>query len=430
MDSFLQKIYNFKIKFLAVSILLLGSTSAFATSLQSFYENASSLGNVYAGASALAEDASTVFYNPAGLTYLPKSQFVFSFVGQDIQEKFDGTTTVKIPTTVTQTGAATSNDFVPWPSLYYAQPLTSRIVVGAGVTMPFGIGTSFSTDSIMQYITTTSSIIVADITPAIGVKATDKISFGAGLDIERMMTETQFFVPSTPSDTQTINKANDWAYGYHLGTLFQILPTTRIGLTYHSQVSFHPKGSSRSITNPGDLISSEFVVNSYNFRIRTPPSTSLSIIHEIDKQWMALAGIDYTQWDVLTSIKSQNVAVGPSTSAIVNNTIPMNYHNTIRYNLGARYKVNPKWLLKAGVAFDPDPTNSTDRIAEIPGANTWILGAGARYTYNKRINFDFGYNYFIYHSPQVNFVGTTYNEQGQLTMGQSTFGLQVSVVTA
>ena len=39
-------------------------------------QSGSSLGNAFAGATASAEDASTIFFNPAGMTYIQGSQLV------------------------------------------------------------------------------------------------------------------------------------------------------------------------------------------------------------------------------------------------------------------------------------------------------------------------------------------------------------------
>ena len=39
-------------------------------------QNASGMGNAYAGGSAIAEDASTIYFNPAGMTYIQGTQAV------------------------------------------------------------------------------------------------------------------------------------------------------------------------------------------------------------------------------------------------------------------------------------------------------------------------------------------------------------------
>src|SRR5262252_8052525 len=50
--------------------------SASAAGFQLFEQNASGLGNAYAGQAAAAEDASAISFNPAGLTRLPGGQVV------------------------------------------------------------------------------------------------------------------------------------------------------------------------------------------------------------------------------------------------------------------------------------------------------------------------------------------------------------------
>ena len=54
-------------------------------------QNASGLGNAYAGQAASAQDASTIFFNPAGLTLLPDRQVVMAGHLIKPQAKFSGT---------------------------------------------------------------------------------------------------------------------------------------------------------------------------------------------------------------------------------------------------------------------------------------------------------------------------------------------------
>src|SRR5260221_7455000 len=48
-----------------------GVSQAHASAFALIEQNASGLGNSYAGAAAAAEDASTIYYNPAGMSLLP-----------------------------------------------------------------------------------------------------------------------------------------------------------------------------------------------------------------------------------------------------------------------------------------------------------------------------------------------------------------------
>src|SRR5450759_1202288 len=51
-------------------VAILCSSYAGASGFQLFEENASGMGNAYAGSAAVAENAGTIFFNPAGMTKL------------------------------------------------------------------------------------------------------------------------------------------------------------------------------------------------------------------------------------------------------------------------------------------------------------------------------------------------------------------------
>lgn len=52
-------------------------------------QSASGMGNSFAGAAASAEDASTIFFNPAGMTLLPSRQIVIGVHGVRPTASFD-----------------------------------------------------------------------------------------------------------------------------------------------------------------------------------------------------------------------------------------------------------------------------------------------------------------------------------------------------
>ena len=66
-----------KIIAVSVSVALAGtSTGVGAAGFALIEQNASGLGNAYAGQAASAQDASTIYFNPAGMTLLPGRQAV------------------------------------------------------------------------------------------------------------------------------------------------------------------------------------------------------------------------------------------------------------------------------------------------------------------------------------------------------------------
>src|SRR6266850_372957 len=102
------------------------SAPASAAFFQIAEQSASGIGNAFAGGAAIAEDASTVWYNPAGMTRFAGPQFVVG--GSYIRPSFNA----NVLSASTVVGAPISGGggeggaqaFVP--NLYATYPVTSR----------------------------------------------------------------------------------------------------------------------------------------------------------------------------------------------------------------------------------------------------------------------------------------------------------------
>jgi len=140
----------------------LGQAAGFALVEQ----NASGLGNAYAGQAASAQDASTIFFNPAGMTLLPDAQLVVA--GHLIQPsaKFSGT--FSAPVGGGQGGDAGGLAFVP--NLYFALPLTSSVSLGVGINAPFGLKTDYDAGWVGRFQALKSDLKTINVNPSIAWK--------------------------------------------------------------------------------------------------------------------------------------------------------------------------------------------------------------------------------------------------------------------
>lgn len=85
---------SLRVNRLAAGLALAGCASfSHAAGFALIEQNASGLGNAYAGAAAVAQDASTVFFNPAGMTQLPDRQLVVAGHLIKPRAEFSGTVT-------------------------------------------------------------------------------------------------------------------------------------------------------------------------------------------------------------------------------------------------------------------------------------------------------------------------------------------------
>jgi long-chain fatty acid transport protein len=131
----------------AVALFGVQSTTVAAAGFALFEQSVQGLGNAFAGGAASADDASTVFFNPAGLTRLPgrQAQMAVHLIVPSIQLKNAGVTLNRASTAGLQTpgnlmggngGDAGAVGVVP--NFYYAHQLTARLHAGLGVNAPFG----------------------------------------------------------------------------------------------------------------------------------------------------------------------------------------------------------------------------------------------------------------------------------------------------
>src|SRR5215467_14489739 len=116
--------------------LAVASAPASAAFFQIAEQSASGMGNAFAGGAAIAEDASTVWYNPAGMTRLRRTEIVAG--GAYIRPSFSAD--VKSASSAIGNiggggGDAGASAFVP--DLYAAFPVSSRFALGAALNAPY-----------------------------------------------------------------------------------------------------------------------------------------------------------------------------------------------------------------------------------------------------------------------------------------------------
>ena len=109
-----------------------------------------------------------------------------------------------------------------------------------------------------------------------------------------------------------------------------------------------------------------------------------------------MADITWTQWSRLDALTVES-------NGTIASVTPMKYDTSARFAIGAIYKYNPAWTLRAGVALDQTPIISPElRTPRIPGEDRTWLAFGANYQYSKDISFDFGYAHLFVDDPKIN----------------------------
>ncbi len=443
----MAKRFTFQRLFLLMSaagVIGLSSNTAMAAAFQLWEQDGASVGDYHAGRAAEAADASTAYYNPAGMIRIQNQQAVLSLDPILTDFQFRGTVDVQtlgLPDVLgPQSTVAQGGNFNLVPAFHYVAPINNRISFGLSLFSPFGLKTNYGSGTFARYAATLTSLQVIDLSPSIGFSVNNKLSLGAGVDLQHARAEFDLtagnpFLNSifgTNVDTPSQNVGTSYGYGFHLGAMYQFNEQTRVGLAYFSKITHHLDGTSKffgPLANDG----SGGLQESRNLKSTAtlPATTTLSVFHTFNPTWDAMGTVSYTQWSEFSKLVLQNVA-GINEGVSANNllvVIPENYRNTWNFSVGANYHLNDQWMFKGGVGYDETPSSGRYRNLQLPDSDRIAVAIGTHYQPTKQLGLDLGWTHFFAMNTRINNLSQAFGDQTSITNGSvqasaDVFGLQ------
>lgn len=234
---------------IALACVSMGVGTAWAQGFGLYEQSPCTMGRAGAGVASPCSDASSVFFNPAGLSF-EKTQLGLggSLVGP--RGSFTDTASSLV--------SKLNNHWYPIPNIYFSKPMAQRAAFGLGIFAPYGLTTDWPTDSQGRFLGYKSLVQAIYLQPTLAVKLSPKVSVGAGVDItylnvqlrQRVDLSTQLLpaVPTLPpgatfallgvkpgTDFADVNlKGHAWHAGYHLGVLIKASDRVSLGARYLS----------------------------------------------------------------------------------------------------------------------------------------------------------------------------------------------------
>jgi long-chain fatty acid transport protein len=359
--------------------LLAISGSAAASGFALIEQSASGLGNAYAGGAAGAEDASTVFFNPAGMSRLSGKQIAVAVHDITPSAKFSGTGA----SGTDMGGDAGGSTFVP--NAYFTMEMQPNLKMGVGVNSPFGLQTEYDAAWVGRYQAIKSKLETINVNPSIAYQVNDALSIGAGLDYQHISGELSSFDNVLGT---TVVKGTDNAWGYNLGALYNFNSSARIGIAYRSAISYTLNGSvTSSLPSANTPVSLD---------LKLPDMLSLSGFHQLNDKWDFMADVSWTGWSTFKQLNVVN-----NSGATISSTTE-NWKNTVRVSVGATHHYSQQWLARAGLAYDQSPVPDANRTARIPDNNRTWLAFGGQYKPSTASAVDFGYAHLFVRDSSIN----------------------------
>lgn len=339
--------------------------SALASGYKLNEQGASGAGNAYAGRAAVVEDATVVFYNPAGMVKLKQAEITVggsyiipkgSFELESYTNGAGKTYTAEDMGPYSDGGNFASNAMIPYA--YFATPINEDFAAGFGIFAPFGTNTDYSSDFVGGGFADQTQLSSIEFQPAVAYRLNDQLSIGFGLDITYMKGLLSKQVDTVPynenlkylnggknpshaglgfaelSDEQWASNegfnnhyevsGDDWDVGYNLSLMWDINSDITVGVAYRSEMEFTLKGDSEFkqkqgvvglakapaglpvpegsyIIAPVDGASGSVPNQASEVPLTTPQSLTISYAHQLTDSLQLVAGSTWTQWSVFES---------------------------------------------------------------------------------------------------------------------------------
>ena len=394
--------------------LISATASANGLSLNSVGARAFGMGGAYVG---LADDASAIYWNPAGLA------------GQ--QNGFNLFVTDIIPSATYQydaygiDAATVSNHYIS-PN-FFANYNLGRVTLGLGAYVPAGLGAEWDGDDLLAFggpaffdppnnsmpnpyagisYEWMSKIGVFNISPAVAFQVNEAVALGAALnvyygmvDIKRAMDVVDVTQPVPVSgedgmvDNQYDESSTGLGYGVTLSGLWQATECLSVGASFRTKttVAFEGTASNTAFAAYGaeetdferDLAWPMWI----GAGVAAKPLDNLTVTFDVQySQWSETEEeieTDYLDpiWDAQIDQQGQNIMV-------------LDWEDAMQIRLGAEYLATEALALRLGYYNDPAPAPDETLNILFPSSSNTAITAGLGY-YMNQITFDFGLEYLL-----------------------------------
>lgn len=379
-------------------------------------ESVSGAGVAHAGGAAAAQDASTIWANPAGMTLLG-SEIVGGGHMFFPKVEFDNRGSVLFNGAPIPGGeGGNAIEFAAAANLYGVWNVSPTLRLGLGINTPYGLVTDYEDDYVGRYSEVTTYLKTANVNPSAALKLGGGWSIGGGLNLgyadAKLLQAIDFgtvcagavgpaacagvfgLVPGA-SDGAGKVKGDDFGGGFNLGVLYELSPATRFGAQYRSKLEykfdldaeFNVAANARAFLAAAGLPNA-FTDGSAQTELTIPETASLSAFHALNERWALMADVTWTRWSRFDELRIQFDNPQTPTGVLVTE-----WDDVFRVAIGAAHAWNDALTLRGGLAFDESPIPTRNRGPGIPDSDRWVFAAGFGWALSPRATLDAAYQY-------------------------------------
>lgn len=330
------------------------------------------LGRAFAGGVAAASDASTVWFNPAGISDLPRNEAIAGVSVLILDTELTNAGSLKSNGTtfqpISDSGAYNPYEPTPIPNLFVVMKDVQRgLSLGVGVTAPFGLANEYPEtwfgryDSIETHLKTINYSVV-------GAYDFGRVTIGGGVDYQTADATMSSMKNAVTQELYSELHGEAKTFGFNVGVLADLTPDTRVGMHYRSGFTHELEGT--AVVRVGSSGGPQYDTYKAIADLRLPAMLSAGVSHRMTDRFTLLGDVTYYEWSTFDALKVYNA----STGALKEDTA-QNYQDTLSFGLGFDYAYSDALTFRAGAQYDPTPTRNGFRTSRTPDSDRlWVSG--------------------------------------------------------
>ncbi|PMG90935.1 OmpP1/FadL family transporter [Vibrio breoganii] len=344
------------------SVALASSLPTMASASGLFLQEAvtANAGVAGAGDGVYTESAAAMWTNPATMSYMGDSLTTINLMAFDLKMKFHDADTPA------QDGEAQS--YLPSISIFHAHQVSEKVHLGLALGAAGGSSLSYGDDWAGAGALDSITLNVIVLNPSISYKINDQWSVGGGVQFSWAAFEQSTAAIATKQDT-------DWAYGYNLGVMYRPTDNLDLGLSYRSKSEHSFDAELQTLPL------------SVSTEIEVPEIIDLSARYGVSEDLNLLTSVQFHRWS------AWETTVLDFGSDIGGVPIQRDWDDVWKFAIGADYKLNSDWRLKAGFSYETSPQDDPEKQwVDLPVGEQYRYSVGASTNWDN-IGIDFFYEY-------------------------------------
>jgi long-chain fatty acid transport protein len=355
---------------------------------------------------ASANDASAIFYNPAGIGFMSGTQFYVGATAIFPMARFSGMPPYPGYGIQEETKEQV---FFP-PHFFITHALNEKWHIGFGIYTPYGLGVEWDNRNKFtgRYISQNAELKAFYFAPELSYHFSEKFAIAAGVQmvystvkLERALSQP-FLSNVLDVATLKLEGNNGNSFAFDVSAMYKPIERLQLGAVYRSKVSNDYEGDAefKQISTGDPAL--DLVIKS-GLPTNAEGENEIGVATKITFPWQFASGIMFRASDKL-SVEFNFMRFGWSTfdelpfdfesqkepgdlNTPENSVVREDYEDSNQYRIGFEYRTTDKLTLRTGYIFDNTPQPVQSLSVLLPDADRHDITVGFGYQYGK-LNID------------------------------------------